>query len=115
MPTLRGVAGADRQQRQTLLDPLEQLGGREDVDPRGGQLDRQRQSVEPRADRRDGRAIAVERYARPLGEQRNPAVSREGRHWVFVLGRDPQRLAAGRKEVDPADSGSEVGNQQCHR
>ena len=46
----RQGAGAARQERQALLQPLQQGLRREDFDPRGGQLDGQRQPVEPGAD-----------------------------------------------------------------
>ena len=52
------VARAPRQEWQPLLEPREQRGKRKDLDSGSGELDRERQAVEPAADRLD---LAVRR------------------------------------------------------
>jgi hypothetical protein len=55
----RQVPPAAGQQRQPLLQPGEEGGGRQDLDPGGGELDGQRQPVEPAADVGDGRGVGL--------------------------------------------------------
>ena len=51
---LVGVLGAAGQQGQPLVEPAQERLRRERAHPRRGQLDRERQAVEPAADLRDG-------------------------------------------------------------
>ena len=104
----RLVARAAREQLEAALQPGEQRLRREQLRPRGRQLDRQRQTVEADADLRDRRrvrrgdgevglhgpsALDEERDGLELGE-----VSRVGhgerRHLELPLAREPERRAA---------------------
>ncbi|MCC2629686.1 MAG: hypothetical protein K0S14_3336, partial [Thermomicrobiales bacterium] len=53
----RQVAGASRQQRQALLQALEQRVRREQLDEGRGQFDGQRQAIEPMANLRHSRGV----------------------------------------------------------
>jgi hypothetical protein len=53
----RLVAGAARQQRQAAIEARQQRRRRQDGDAGGGQLDRQRQPVQPPAEGGDGRRV----------------------------------------------------------
>ena len=100
-----GAAGASRgpalSRSSRRVEAVEDLGGGEDLDPGGGELDRQRQPVEPRADLRDPRLVAgLELQPRVDGagaaqEQRDRGLGRQRAERELVLGRDPQRRAAG--------------------
>jgi hypothetical protein len=72
--TLGDVARAARQQRESLLEPRENRGRREDRRLRRGELDRQRQAVELAADLRDLRPC---NSLRSLDEQRDGVVAEE--------------------------------------
>ena len=62
----RQVARAGGQQVELVLEPAEDRLGRQELDPRGGQLDRQRHAVEPGADgRHGGRVLVGHGEARP--------------------------------------------------
>ena len=52
------VARASAQEREPLLEPISSAAGEQHLDARRGELDRERQVVEPAADRRD---LAVRR------------------------------------------------------
>ena len=116
----REGAGAARQERQPLLQPLQQRLRREDLDPRGGQLDGQRQPVEPGADLGHGGRVGsghgevrLDRL-RPLDEQAHRLVlaqaldrrqvgrigQRERCQRVFLLAVGMQRDAAGHQHLD---------------
>ena len=65
------VAGAAGEQRQPLVEPLEELLGRERLDARGGELEREREVVEAAADLGDGLVgleVGLDR-ARPREEE----------------------------------------------
>jgi hypothetical protein len=55
----RKVARAAGEEPQAVGQPCQHRVGGEDVDPRGGQLDGQRQPVQPVTDLLDRRAIAL--------------------------------------------------------
>ncbi len=57
--TLGQVACPGRQDVQLVIEPDEDRVGAEQLDPGGGQLDRERHAVEPCADRGDGRRVLV--------------------------------------------------------
>ncbi len=82
-------------QAQALPEPAAQRFGREQLGPRGGQLDRERQPVQPGADRGDVRGVGVgDRETRPghlrlLGEQYRRTAGRHLRG--AVAGRNGQR------------------------
>ena len=62
------IAPAAGQQLQSVLEPPERLLGREQLHPGCGELDREWQAVQPRADLGDGRSVlAGERELRPDG------------------------------------------------
>ena len=62
----RQVARAGGQQVELVLQPAEDRLGRQELDPRGGQLDGQRHAVEPGADgRHRGRVLVGDGEARP--------------------------------------------------
>ena len=56
---LRQVPRARRQQREVVLEPGEDLFGRQELDPRRGELDGQRHPVQPRGDPADRRRVGV--------------------------------------------------------
>ena len=85
-----------------LLEALEQRRERQQPRAVGGQLDRQRQPVQPRADLRDDVVVVGRRPVRPRRgharrEQRRGVGDRQRLHAVGVLGGQPQRRAAGRE------------------
>ena len=53
-----GVAGVGREHRHAVAQPVGELGGGEELRPRGGQLQRQGEAVEPTTDLRDGVRVA---------------------------------------------------------
>ena len=59
------------QQSEPVAEPRDDPARRQDLDPRGRQLDRQRQTVEPSADLRNSRCIAV--VEDEVGPARNSA------------------------------------------
>ena len=63
------VAGAGREDAELVLETLEDRLGLEQLDPRRGELDRQRHAVQPGADPGDGRSVLVRhREVRPNGD-----------------------------------------------
>ena len=109
---LRRIARARGQQRQSLLEPFEQLRRRKHVYARGRQLDRKRQPVQPRADCSDDRPVAAKLERGSLDEQRDRLRICKRRHCVLALGHDPERLAAGREHVDSDNISRKVGNHR---
>ncbi len=116
----RAAAGA--QQPEAVVQPLGERGRAERAEPPGGQLERERQAVEPEADARDvHRVLVVEREARhrppprarrtgapPRSGAARPAAwqllrvgDRERRHAEHDLAADAQRLAARREHGQP--------------
>ncbi len=60
------VTRSSGQQGQVVLQPGEDLVGCQELDPRGGELDRERHPVEPRGDPGDGRGVGIrDAEARP--------------------------------------------------
>ena len=114
-----GARGASRgpelSRSSRRVEAVEDLGGREDLDPRGGELDRQRQAVEPGADLRDPRLVAgLERQPRVDGagaaqEQRDRGLGGERAERELVLGGDPQRRAARDDELRVRRRGEQRG------
>ena len=97
---LRRVARTRAQEIQPAAEAVEDLGGGEDLDAGGRELDRQRQAIEAVADARDHRLVAVgEGQARVDGpraaqEQRDRGLGGERAERELVLGGQPQRRAA---------------------
>ena len=122
----RGAAG---QQVQPVGQPRQQRRRREGSDPRGGQLDRQRQPVEP-ADRSSATDGAFSWSARTSDRPRAPAGrrarsrparmsslrvetpgrigQRQRRHRVDVLARQPQHDAAGGEDRQARARGQQL-------
>ena len=121
--TGRQVACAAGQEGKSSLQPADDRLGREQADPGGRQLDRQRQAVQPDADLGDrGGVLVGEREVRPdasrarsrnsatagvLGDRsrRRQSAARSGqgqrRDGVLVLAAQAERLAAGDQDLRP--------------
>ncbi len=115
----RAAAGAE--EPETVVEPLGHRSGAERAEPPGGELDRERQTVEPEADAGDvGRVLLVERESRrgrrcALDEQPHRLEveeigrrerllrigDRERRHAEHDLAADAERLAARREHRQP--------------
>jgi len=81
---------------QPALEPIEQLLGRKDARPSSGELDRERQTVEPAAD-------LLYRLARfcldgTLPEKRHRVVVGKRRYLVLPLARESESSSARRQE-----------------
>ena len=116
---LRHVVGAARQQVEAP-EPVEQSGRREHLRPRGGQLDRQREPVQPGADLGHGvelglRIEPVDGRTRTLDEQPRRLGSLERRHGVFVLTREMEDGAAGHDDGQQRGGRHEIGEQESGR
>ena len=135
MARQRGAAPAG-QQAEPVGQPVEDLLHGEDPGPDRGQLDRQRQAVEPAAQVDDRRLVGggqLERARgrrRPLGEQHDrlvPAAARasgsagsgrgqlQGRHRDHVLPRHRQRLPAGGDHPHARRGPQQVGHRPARR
>ena len=92
---LLGVAGS-LQRVEPVGEAIEQRLGREQLRPGGGELERQRQAVEPVAELHDGvrRGDVGPHRLRAFAEQRHRLVAHERREVELGLALDPQRLAA---------------------
>ena len=91
------VTGARDEEREPLVQPLEQRVRREYPDARRGELDREGQVVEPTADLRADRVVDIDvlgRHRRPLPEQLHGGRLGQRRQRVLPLGGDAQQLAA---------------------
>ena len=93
----RGIAPPSCQELEAVAEPGEQRGRRQELGPRSGELDRERQPVEPGAELCDGgRVLLAQLEVRIRGlcaadEQLGRLVVRERRHREFPLGRHVQR------------------------
>ena len=95
------VPRAGGEERELVLEPSAQGVRREQLDPRRGELDRERHAVEPRGDCRNGRCVLV-RYPevrlhrrRPRDEQVDRLVCRQCRNVDdALLGREARELEA---------------------
>ena len=96
----RDVARAGAEEVEPAREAVEDRGGGEDLAAGGGELDRQRQAVEARADLLDQPLVVLaEREPRVDGagaalEQRDRGLGGERAERQLVLGREPQRGAA---------------------
>ena len=112
----RPVARALRQHLEAALEPRQQRREREQADTVGGQLDRQRQAVEPCADRVHHLGVAVGRRPARAGgpgageEQRGRVRRRQRMHEVDLLGAEPERGAARRQHGQALDRGEQPGD-----
>ena len=112
---LGGVARTAGQQRQPLLEPFEQRRRRQHLHARRGQLDRQRQPVEPRADRRDARerSPSSSRLARSANRVTASAATSGGTEYsrsALIL--SGSRLVA--RKSTPAKLGRELRDHARH-
>ena len=106
------VPGTTGQERQALREALEDLVGRERLDARGGELERERQVVETAADLRD-RLVALEvglDRLRARQEEADTLVGRERRHLVHLLRVHAQRLPARHEQIEVRTRGEQPGN-----
>jgi hypothetical protein len=93
-----------------LLETLEQLNGRERLDPGGSELEGQRQVVERTTDLGHG-LVLVEvgsGRSRPRVEEGDAVVRREGRDGVLVLRREMEGLAARHEQVEHRALGEQI-------
>ena len=100
---LRRVAAPGREQRQAAVEPLEQRRRAQRAEPRCGELQRERQSIEPAADRA-GRLVRLEVRADgpcTLSEQVDRVVGRQSIEGVLELAGDSERCAAGHEHLRP--------------
>ena len=107
----RRVARAAGEQRQRALQAREQRLRREQLRPRGGELQRERQTVEPPADRIH-RRVRLERAADRAGsfdEERHRLVRRERVERILALAREAQRRAARDEDAELARRGEQRG------
>ena len=111
LPRIRVPARLE--QVEPLRQPLDELLRREHDGARGGQLERQRQVVQPRAELRDRVGVPrppTERRAR-VRKSSTPSCVRERRDRVHVLALELEPLAARdeqRRAVDVAERGDPV-------
>ena len=110
------VAGAPGQQRQPALEPLQDLGRRERLHPGGGELERERQLVEPAADRCHRVAVLEAGIDGPRAgeEEADPFLRRERRHGVLLLAGQVKRLPARDQQLE-AGAGAEQLPQRAGR
>ena len=110
--SLGQIAGAAGQQRQALLEALQDLAGGERLDPCGGQLERKGQLVEPTADGGHGiigRELGIHRPG-PRHEQVHALLVGEWRHGVLLLTADTERLPAGDEQIEIRAGGEQAGD-----
>ena len=106
------ISGAAGQKRQALLEPLEDLPGRECLHARGGQLEREGQLVEAATDLRDGLVGPEVGLDRPCSgqEEADALLVDEGRHRVLLLAPDVQRPPARHEHVEVGTGGEQAGD-----
>ena len=101
------------QRVEAVGEPVEESLGREQLRPGGGELERERQAVEPFAELHDGvRGGDVRPHGlRALAEERHGLVADERREVELGLTLDPQRLAARREQPQGGHGGDELGQR----
>ena len=97
---VRDIAGASGQHGKPLVEPIEESFGGEDFRAGRRELDGQRKTVQPPADRRDRRPVPVQPEIRldglrALAEEGNGVRVGQLGNRVLVLDRDAQRRSAG--------------------
>ena len=109
---LVGVAAA-LEEVEPLPDPLEQLLGAEQLDPRGGELDRERETVEAADQLVHGRRVTDvgADCLRALEEQRDGVGLDHGRQVELDLAGYPQRLAARRDDPEGGRGREQLGDR----
>ena len=120
---IRRVARPGRQQGQAAIEPPRDLVDPQPAHARGRELDRQRQTVEPRADEGNGRGILGGRDE--VGHDARHAIDEElgrvgldgarqaeGRHRIEVLARQPKLRLAGGDDRQARGAGEQLGQQR---
>ena len=94
-----------------MREPLDELLGGEDSDPRRRQLERERQVLEPRAEfrHRVTRDEARQRRTRPRHEELRPVLRLERRDRIGLLAGNAEQLAARHEQMDVGAGGEELG------
>ena len=93
-----------------MLQPLQDLRGRERLDPGGRELERERQMVEAAADRQHV-LVGLEAgpgRSRTREEEPDRFLFDERGHRVLALGRQPQELAAGDEQAQAQARGKQL-------
>ena len=124
------IARARLQQAEAALQPRQDRRGRQQLDARRGQLDRQRQPVQAGADLGDRRGVVVGDLEsrldreRPLDEQPDRLVLRhtlggrarigehQRRHRHLLLARDAKRAARRRDHLQARAGADQIGDQR---
>ena len=114
LPLGRVARTAGEQLRAGARAGRASLGG-EHLDPRGGQLDREREAVEAAADLGDGLGSleAGCHLSRAGSEQRDRLLLGKRRHRVLVLGADVERLAARDEDRHLLRLCEQLGQPRC--
>lgn len=110
---LRRVPGTSCEKRQNRVEALEQPLGSEELRPRGGELDREREAVQATADRLDRgveRDLPPDR-SRPLREQCGRLIRRQRFQPILLLARHVQWRPAGDEHPD-IGTGAEDGTDR---
>ncbi len=113
----RGGARAALEDAERVVEPLRQLPDRQHPDPGRGQLDRQRQPVEPGANLGDGLLVGVGDGERrrhlpgPVLEQHGRVGPAKRRYRPGPLALDAEGLAAGREDAERGAVGEQALGQ----
>jgi hypothetical protein len=103
------------EKRETAFESRQHVRGFEHLDPGGGELDRERKSVEALADRRDY-AVRGESWTdrlRSLAEEADRLLLAQGWDGVLVLAIDMERLPTCRQQTEPGACAQERGEGGC--
>ena len=114
----RQVAGAADEHVERIVEPLFERRHRQNADARSGELDRERQPVEPSADPGDDRrrlivtANSESTAAARAAKSATDSLDRQWRHRVLVLAAHPQRHARGREHTKPRRAREQPGEKR---
>ncbi len=124
-----GRASSGREQPEAVLEAVQDLHRREGAQPHRGELDRQRDAVEPPAQLHHGVAVAVRELevgrhgGGAVEEERDGVVvrgvagpdlggwCRQGRHDEDLLALDPERVPAGGQDAQAGCGGEQLAGQ----
>ena len=113
------VARAAFEQRQRVGEPLHELAGVEQPDPPGGELDRERQAVEPAAQLGHRLRVLIAEaevrspLARAVDEQFDRVRHGQRRDREALLAAQPQRFTARGQHVQPRAGLDELAEQRA--